>query len=114
MKINPVKSAIAIAISSLLTYGIYTSHEGENKIFLGVGSFIFLILTLVMTIGVSFEFSRTSTNIKYVSGLFFLIALFSNLFYTFIYFSIPSYIIINGILMSLFILLTYSINKAKQ
>jgi len=40
--------------------------------------------------------------------------LISNLIFTFINFSVPSYVIINGILLLVFILIAYSINKAKQ
>jgi len=69
---------------------------------------------LALSIGVNFEHSRTTTNIRVVSGIFFAVALISNLIFTFISFSVPSYIIVNGILLLVFILITYSINRAKQ
>ena len=81
---------------------------------LSVGSFVFLALTLIITIGASFELPRTTSNVKVVSGVFFAVALISNLIFTLIKFSVPSYLIINGILLLVFILIAYSINKAKQ
>jgi hypothetical protein len=114
MKINFVQTIISIAVSSLIAYGLYSFHYGENKILLSAGSFAFLASALVMTIGASFELPRTTTNIRVVSGIFFAIALISNLIFSFINFSVPSYIIINGILLLVFILIAYSINKAKQ
>jgi hypothetical protein len=114
MKINIVQTIIAIAVSLLIAYGLYSFHDSENKILLSTGSFVFLATALVMTIGTSFELPRTTTNVRVVSGIFFVIALISNLVFTFLNFSVPSYIIINGILLLLFILITYSINKAKQ
>jgi hypothetical protein len=114
MKINFVQTIIAIAVSLLIAYGLYSFHSSENKILLSAGSFVFLATALVMTIGASFELPRTTTNIKVVSGIFFVIALISNLIFTFINFSVPSYVIINGILFLVFILIAYSINKAKQ
>jgi hypothetical protein len=114
MKINFVQTIIAIAVSLLIAYGLYSFHSSENKILLSAGSFVFLATALVMTIGASFELPRTTTNIKVVSGIFFVIALISNLIFTFINFSVPSYVIINGILLLVFILIAYSINKAKQ
>ena len=114
MKINFVQTIIAIAVSLLIAYGLYSFHSSENKILLSAGSFVFLATALVMTIGASFELPRTTTNIKVVSGIFFVIALISNLIFTFINFSVPSYVIINGILLLVFILIAHSINKAKQ
>ena len=114
MKINFVQTIIAIALSLLISYGLYSFHNSENKMLLSAGSFVFLAATLVMTIGTSFEFPRTTTNVKVVSGIFFAVALISNLIFTFIKFSVPRYVIINGILLLVFILIAYSINRAKQ
>jgi hypothetical protein len=114
MKINFVQTIIAIAVSLLIAYGLYSFHDSENKILLSGGSFVFLATAIVMTIGASFELPRTAANIRVVSGIFFAIALISNLIFTFINFSVPSYVIINGILLLVFILIVYSISKAKQ
>jgi hypothetical protein len=114
MKINFVQTIIAIALSILIAYGLYSFHDSENKILLSVGSFVFLAATLILTIGTSFEQSRTTTNIRVVSGIFFAVALISNLIFTFINFSVPIYIITNGILTLVFLLIVYSVNKAKQ
>ena len=114
MKINFVQTIIAIAVSLLIAYGLYSFHNSENKIIISIGSFIFLAITLVLTIGASFELPRTTTNIRAVSGIFFVIGLISNLMFNFWNFSIPSYVIINGILLLVFISIAYSINRAKQ
>ena len=114
MKIDFIKTLIAIAVSLLIAYGLYSFHESENKILLSAGSFVFLAITLILTIGASFELPRTTTNVKVVSGIFFAIAFISNLIFTFISFSVPSYVITNGILLLVFVLIAYSILKAKQ
>lgn len=114
MKINIVQTIIALAVSFLIAYGFHSFHDSENKILISAGSFIFLATALVMTIGASFDLPRTTSNIRVVSGIFFAIALISNLIFKFINFSVPSYIIINGVLLLIFILITYSINKTKQ
>ena len=102
MKVNFVQTIIAIAVSLLIAYGLYSFHDSENKILLSSGSFVFLMVTLIFAIGTSFELPRTTTNVRVVSGIFFAIALISNLIFTFINFSIPSYVIINGILLLVF------------
>ena len=114
MKINLVQTIIAIAVSALIAYGLYNFHDSENKILLSAGSFVFLASTLVLTIGTSFQLPRTTTNVRVVSGIFFAVALISNLIFTFVEFSVPSYVITNGILLLVFILIAYSINRAKQ
>ena len=55
MKLNVVQTIIAIAISGLISYGLYSFHDSENKIVLSLGSFVFLATTLVIAIGVNFE-----------------------------------------------------------
>lgn len=114
MKINFVQTIIAIAVGLLIAYGLYSFHDSENKILLSSGSFVFLATTLVMTIGASFELPRTTTNIRVVSGIFFAVALVSNLIFSFVTFSVPLYIIANGILILIFLLIIYSIANAKQ
>ena len=114
MKIDFIKTAIALGISALIAYGLNSFHNNEKKILLSIGSFVFLSVTLILTIGVNFQLPRTTTNIKVVSGIFFAIALISNLIFSFINYSVPSYVITNGILLLVFVLITYSINKAKQ
>ena len=79
MKINFVQSIIAIAVSLLIAYGLYSFHSSENKILLSVGSFVFFATTLLFTIGTSFQLPRTTTNVRVVSGIFFVVALISNL-----------------------------------
>ncbi len=114
MKINFVKTIIAICFSLLIAYGLFSFHGSENRILLSVGSFLFLAITLIVTIGTSFERPRTATNVKAVSGIFFTIGLIENLIFTFISFSIPSYVITNALLILLFILITYSINGKNE
>jgi len=112
MKINFVQAFIAIALSALIAYGLYSFHNGGNKILLCAGSFVFLSVSLILSFGINFEQSRTTTNIRVLSGFFFTIALIINLLFNFISFSVASYIVTNGILLLIYILIVYSINKA--
>lgn len=114
MKINFVPTIIAIAITLLIAYGFYSFYEGENKLLLTSGSFIFIVATLIMSIGVSYQLPRTTTNIRTVSGIFFMVALVSNVIFSFLKFSIPSYVITSGLLFLVYIIITYSIYKAKE
>lgn len=114
MKINFLTTIIALAISSLIAYGFYSFNNSENKIILSVGSFLFLSITLINLIGINFKLSRTTTNIRVVSGVFFVVSFFCNLLFSGFNFSIPTYVIINGIVFLIFMLIIYGIYRAKQ
>ena len=103
-----------MAISGLISYGFYNFHSSENKLFLSIGSFIFLSITLALSIGINFELSRTITNIIVVSGIFFTIALISNLIFILFDFTEPSFLITNGILLFIYVLIVESIYISKQ
>ena len=114
MKINVVPTIIAIAVSLLIAYGLYSFHDSENKILLSAGSFIFLATTLIFTIGTSFDQSRKTINIRVVSGVFFLIGLISNIIFALFGLSIPSYIITHGLLLMILFLIIHFFNKLEQ
>ncbi len=114
MKINFVKTIIALAVSALIAYGLYSIHDSEYNLLLSIGSFIFLSMTLVSQVGIDYGLPRTSLNIRVVAGIFFVIALISNIVFSLISFTSSSYIIINGILLLIFLLIVYSIRQAKQ
>jgi hypothetical protein len=114
MKINFVPTLIGLFASALISYGFYVVHVLETNFLLSIGSFIFLGITSVFGLGISFEFQRTTTNIRVVSSLFFALGLITNLVFAFSAFSVPSYVIVNGILFLAFLLIIYSIEIAKQ
>jgi hypothetical protein len=113
MKFNLITTIIAITACLLIAYGFYALFEGEQKLLLSGGSFLFLALTLVTAIGIKFEQQRTTTNIRVVSAIFFIVALISNLIFSFCQFSTPVYVLTNGILLLVFIFTVYSIGQTK-
>lgn len=114
MKLDFIKTIIAIAVSGLIAYGFFSFSTSINKDLLTFGSFFFLIITLTMTIGVNFKLPRTTTMVRTISAIFFTIALISNVVFSFIAFKEAIYIIVNGILFLIYGLTAYSIGKAKQ
>lgn len=114
MKLDFIKTIIAIAISALIAYGFYVFNTNENKELLSIGSFVFFLVTSVLTIATNLKLPRTTSLIRTISVIFFFIALFSNIIFSFVNFREAVYIIVNGVLFLLFVLITYSITKAKQ
>lgn len=114
MKLDIIKIFIAIAVSGLIAYGFFAFNTSPNKDLLTVGSLIFLITSLTFTIGVSFNLPRTTSLIRTVSAIFFIIALLGNIAFSFMEFKEATYIIVNGILFLIYGLISYSIGKAQQ
>ncbi len=114
MKFNPINSVIALAISFLIVYGFCSLDSNTNRILVGAGGFIFLSATLVMMIGITFEYPRTALNLKIVSGIFFVLALLSNLIFSLLNLSYVSYVITNGIILLVFALIARTIYLLKQ
>jgi len=114
LKINFIKTLIAIFISGLIAFGFYSFHKTDNNLLLSLGSFLFLSVTLLFTLSISFSLPRTITMVRVVSGIFFVVAFVINLTFSFLNFSTPIYIIINGIAVMTYILIAYSISRAKQ
>lgn len=112
MKIHFIPALIAIAISALISYGLFVFHGGEGKELLTIGGFLFLSATLGTSLSISYEDSRTTTNTRVASGVFFGLALISNVVFAFFAFSGASYIITHGLFFLLFVLVVYSIHKA--
>lgn len=113
MNINFIKTIIAICISILIAYGFYGFKETDEKLILSIGSFIFLAITLIFTIGINFQFPRTTTNVRSISSLFFFIAFLVNIAFSLFTFSIPIYIIITGLAILTHALIVYSIIRAR-
>jgi membrane-anchored protein YejM (alkaline phosphatase superfamily) len=83
VKLNFIQTIVTIALSLLIECGLHSFYVSKNKILLSLGSFVFLTTILVITIGVNFEQSRTRTKVRVISGIFFAIALASNLIFSF-------------------------------
>jgi hypothetical protein len=69
-------------------------------------------VTLAGIVAVGFNVQGTAGNIRIVSVLFFIILLVSNIIFSFVTFSLAPYIIVNGILFLIFILISYGIIRA--
>ena len=114
MKINFIQTAIASAIAFLIAYAFYSLQVNDNQMLLSIGSFTLLAIALVLSIGVRFEQPRTTTNIRFVSGGFFTVALGSNVVFSILTFSLPVYVIVNGILLLGYLLIIYLLSKSEQ
>jgi hypothetical protein len=113
MKINPVMLIVSLAIAGLISFGFYTANNGEVYLWLiTIGSAFLCFVTLSGILAVGFDIRGGTGNYKIVSALFFILTLISNIIFNFLSFTLASYIIINGILFLLYIVIEYAIIKA--
>ena len=112
MKVNGITTIIALAISAIVSYCLYSWCKSDNQILLDIGSFVYCATTLIFTMSVSFESKRTTTNIRFLSGTFLALGIISNAIFTFVQFGSPIYILINGIMLLIWLAITYFIKKA--
>ena len=86
MKVNLVFLVIALAIAGLIGYAFYSANKGEaNCVLLAIGS-----------------------------GCMIAASLSSNIIFGFTGVSVPAYIIVNGLLLLVYILIVYSLYRATK
>jgi hypothetical protein len=114
MKINPVMTLIALAIAALATYGFYVSNSGEQSQWLiTIGSGVMIFINLGGCLAVSSETRGLAGNIRITSLVFLIIGIISHIIFSSISNpGIAPYIIVNGIILLLFVLIVYSTSRA--
>jgi hypothetical protein len=114
MKIHPLNCLVAVMFGALLTYGIVSIGSSAIKGTIGIGAFVFFASSLAIAAGVSFERSRTGTNVRIVSLVFFVAALLANLFFAVVAGSQTGYIVTCGLLFLLYVLIASAVFSAEH
>lgn len=108
MKINVFLSSIAIVLTALIGYWIYDIAKGhENDVFCGVCSSACILSTLIPILGLQYNSVRIGINIRALSGLFLAIFLISHFCYAIFGILMPSYLIVNGVLLLIYFAVLY-------
>ena len=115
MKVDVLKSVIALGISALLAYACYEiCDHGSLKMTIATGAFVALAIPSLLAMGLSPKQERRAVVLKTLSWSFFIIEILTNAIFAFCKFSTPTFIIINGIIILLFVVIYSSIFKAKM
>lgn len=114
MKLKIVPALISVGIALLIGYGFYAANQTEWQKWLmfAVASVEFIVL-LGGGFGIKYA-ERGNINITALSVVFAVIALIAQLASTFLPFKAAPYIIVNGILVLLYVGITYALAKALQ
>ena len=115
MKLDVVKSLIAVAISALLAYACYEICNYEHvRWVIAAGAFVTIGAPMMFALGVSSQHERSSVMLKTFSWVFLLIEMVSNGVFVFFDFSIPVYVIVNGLILLTFALIYNSVYRTKM
>lgn len=106
MKVDIVKLIIALAISALLAYACYEICKFEHVQWLiTCGAFITIGIPASLALGISAKEERGSVMLKALAWIVLLIEIVANFIFVFFDFSVPVYVITNGLVLLIFILI---------
>jgi hypothetical protein len=114
MKINLVFLFIALAISALVGYGFFAWNGGEPyQLLVAIGSGLTIFLPLGGLLALSSSGRGIVGNIRALSVVFFLLEIIVNIIFSVVNMTAPTaYIIVNGILILVYILIVYVVSRA--
>jgi hypothetical protein len=115
MKVNPVFFFLFLAIAVLAGYGFFSWNSGETlQLLITIGAGLTVFITIGSTIAIKSAGGRGSIgNIRALSIVFLIIFAVSNVIFSLITLITPTaYIVTNGILLIVYILIVYSISRA--
>lgn len=115
MKINISVTWIILILSSLLGYLVFSIADSDPYAKMAsIISAVCFTFPLIMGGCVQYRTSVSLINVRVVSFVFFLVMLIFNFFYAYTGISMPSYVLINGILICIYALIIYAVIKSKQ
>ena len=110
MKFNLPLTLISVILS--LTLGFYLYNE-SNDLILVIGFSISSISILTPSLIYTSKNSRILVNTRIISFFFYLTMIISSFFKMNKFFGDNTYVLFSGILLSIFLFITYSINKSE-
>lgn len=115
MRINIITSLIAVGLSALLGYAVYSvTGNDENATLAFVVSSICFLVGLLFAFGVSYNDSKKGVSLRVFSFLVVLVSVIAQ--FAFAVFGITQsyYIITSGIILLLYLLIFNGIYKSQQ
>ena len=115
MKLNPFLTLIAVVLSLLGGYLVYTVADGQQYDYVaGIGGAVCFATSLIPAVAMRFKTTALNVNLKVLSVVALLIMGISQLYFAFREIDIPYYIVVNGIIVCLYLTAMYAINSTKQ
>lgn len=114
MKINPVFALIAFAISALAGYGFFAWNSGEPyQLPAAIGGGLTVFLPLGGLLAFTSDGYGAVGNVRALSVVFLLLEITGNIIFSIAKMATPTaYIIVNGILVLVYVLIGYAVSRA--
>lgn len=115
MRFNLFLTVSAIALAALLGYLAYVvAGENPDNTAYGIGSSLCFAITLLPTIGVSYQSSRIATNVRVLASIFFIAFFIINAVFVNTDIRISYYIIVSGIFIVSYLITVYNLINIKN
>lgn len=115
MKIDFAKSSIAVAISALLAYACHEICAYERvQWIVAIGAFLTTAAPALLAMGITARKERSATVLSILSGVLLAVEIAMNAAFAFFDFSIPAYVIANGLAMLAFASIYISIYRKRM
>lgn len=112
MKINVFLTTLSLLFALLVGYFAYTIAQGkDNDLLYGAGTAISFAATIIPAIAMQFGSARLGTNIKVFASLSCFLSVIVNLSLAGFGVTLHCYIITDGILLILYLVLLYNMMK---
>jgi len=114
MRINPILLFITLAISGLAGYGFFAWNDGEAyQLLAAIGGGVTIFLPLCGLLALSSKGWGATGNIRALSAVFLVLEIISNIIFSVVNMTAPTaYIITNGILVLVYILIAYAVTQS--
>ena len=113
MKIKVIPLIIVLGISAILSYGIFSFCTSDNATIMALIGGLMSFLTLTASFGITITNGGKSINIKVLSLVFFVLGLISNIIFAYVHCKTPTYIIVNGLIILIWLLIVYGLSKTE-
>ena len=115
MRANIFLSIISLILAGLIGYWVFSNAKGQEQDTLcGICSTVCFLATLIPALGLQYDSVRIGTNIRVLSGLFFISFLISHFCFANYGIKMPLYVILNGILLVIYLRVFYKISSAQE
>lgn len=115
MKCNIVMTAIALVVSALLGYLMYSlAGTQEHADFAGIVSGLSFSVTLIPVFGLSFDTNTLTVNEKMLAGVAFTILLITNLIFVNTKLAMPYYWIVIVLVSLIYVAIAYALTSTHQ
>jgi hypothetical protein len=112
MKINPFLTLISLLLAVLVSYALYSYCENEElKWMITLLGGVSIFLTWAGTLAISLPSKGSNVNFKVLGSLVAIIMTGLQVFFTFSAVTLPTYTLITGVLLILWLVIAYAIAK---